>query len=86
MTDHRSLLQVQFQQQLQEKNDEINKLQRELETLRVKVHIVSTGLDGRIKVQLKQGCTLQKQIGCFNHRVIEDKLKKQWLRIYFAIA
>ena len=33
---------AEFQQQLQEKNDEISKLQRELEILRRKVHIVST--------------------------------------------
>ena len=67
MINHRSLLQVQmddrnaqFQQQLQDKNDEINKLRRELETLRGEVHIVSTGLDGRIKVHKSTADQYQK--------------------------
>ena len=67
MINHRSLLQVQmddrnaqFQHQLQDKNDEINKLQRELETLRGEVHIVSTGLDGRIKVYKSTADLYQK--------------------------
>ena len=59
---------AEFQQQLQEKNDEINKLQRELETLRAKVHIVSTGLDGRMKAHDSTAeLYTAKQIGCFNH-------------------
>ena len=33
---------VQFQQQLQEKDDEINRLRRELEILKGEVHIIST--------------------------------------------
>ena len=49
ITNHLSLLQAEmdtrnaaFQQQLQKKNDEINRLQRELEILRGEVHIIST--------------------------------------------
>ena len=33
--------------------------------------------------------TLQKQVGCFNHRVatlVADKLERQWLReVYFGM-
>ena len=51
---------AEFQQQLQEKDDEIDRLRRELEILRGEVHIVSTCIS-RIKVH-KSTTELKLQI------------------------
>ena len=45
----------------------------------------------KIRTQIREGRlnALQKQVGCFNHRVVTlvaDKLERQWLReVFFGV-
>ena len=72
---------VQFQQQLQEKDDEINRLRRELDALReidLKVHIVSTGIRQPIRVHKSAEMKLHTCTGKFTSDLASSMI---WLHV-----